>query len=260
MRMTDTTNIPTPNGTETENNLPPVNAEENGESTAPLSEETPVVVAPIETPAPIVEAPVAKPEPDYKKKFSESTRNNQIVMSRFVELQKVLGDITRQEVPTDDEMRSLESDWEYMSDREKRDATKLVVLERRQNQIFKTINDIARDSENSRKLDEFIENEPKLKGKEDAFISFATKDSNQGASMETVLKAFLYDVEEDIAPPNPAPVATAPTESAPSLERGNPSAGAPQDTGRKERSVEELKELRTKNPREYNDLVRKGLI
>lgn len=263
---------PIPTSKETEVEVPPTeNKEQNGTGTVP-EVETPIVEAPVEeTPpaspvevapkdtTPPIDAP-AKPEIDYKKKFGESTRNNQIVMSRFSELQKVLGDITRQEVPTEDEMRNLEPEWEYMSDREKRDATKLVVLERRQNHIFKTIGDITRDSENARKLDEFIENEPKLKGKEDDFIAFATKDSNQGASMETILKAFLYDVEEDVTPPVPTPEVPVETESAPTLERGNPSAGAPQEVGKKELDADDLKELRLKNPQEYMRKIQKGQI
>lgn len=272
--MIDTTQ--TPRGTETE--LPPVIKEgENGTGIVPPIEpvEIPPVEAipPVETPpAPPVETPIV-PEPpvatppapvaevDYKKKFGESTRENQIVMSRFNELQKVLGDITRKEVPTEDEMRGLEPDWDYLTDREKRDAMKMVVLERRQNLIFKTISDISLDSENARKLNEFIENEPRLKGKEDQFFDFATKPSHRGADMDTILKAFLFDFKEtEVTPPVPTPTPTPTPESAPSLERGNPSAGAPQDIGKKELSADDLKALRTSDPRKYNEMVRKGLI
>jgi hypothetical protein len=51
-------------------------------------------------------------------------------------------------------------------------------------------------------------------------------------------------------------------ETPPSLERGNSSGNMPpiDPNKKKEYSDEELKALRTGDPRKYNELVRKGLI
>lgn len=219
-------------------------SEEGEEEETPAKPET-------TTPAPEV--------PDYRKKFSESTRRNQIVESQFRELQKVLGDITKQEVPTDDEMRATDVDWEYRSDYEKMMAKKSVVLERRQNLILASINNIATESEFARSIDEFISTKPELKGKEESFFEFASKPANRGASPDVLLSAFLFEVR-DVTPEQdqtPKPK----TEKRPTLARGTGRGG--NDTPKKKEgtySDEEVKMLRTKDPKKYFKLIREGKI
>lgn len=230
------------------------------EITADTEMPSEIVVPPVTPVVPVVapKTPVTPPV-DYKKKFGESTRRNQIVESQFKELQKTLGDITRQEVPTDEEMSASISDWEYLSDREKNAERKLVVLERRTNHVISTIGNIASETENASKLEQFVESEPRLEGKEEAFYDFVSKPANKGASMEVLLNAFLFEVKDEsvVVPP-----VTPPTEEIPpSLERGNSSGNMPlTPTGKKEYSDEELQVLRTKDPRKYHELIRKGVI
>lgn len=221
--------------------------EEFNEDGSP-KEKTPVVVPPVVTPA--------SPEVDYKKKFGESTRRNQIVESQFRELQKVLGDITRQEIPSDEEMRATDPDWDYRSDFEKNLSLKLVVQERRQNHILSTIGNITKESEKAEKIVTFIEATESLKGKEEAFYDFATNPKNEGAPVDTLLKAFLYDVEEKV-PAQPV----APKEKAPSLNRATPRGGNdPKPKQEGNYSDAELTALRTKNPKEYFKLIRQKKI
>jgi hypothetical protein len=158
-----------------------------------------------------------------------------------------------------DEMKAQVPDWEFLSDREKNAERKLIVLERRQNLMMKTFSNISSETENLKKLETFIYNEPRLKGKEDDFIAFAEKPANNGATMEVLLNAFLFEVKD----PEPTPVVTPPAEDiAPSLERGSPSGNMPPDNSnkKKEYTDEELKALRTGDPKKYNELIRKGLI
>lgn len=254
--MADTTPQTPPEGTQ-----PVAPTEDNkgkeGEGTTPVApvEPKPEVTPPAPVPPP---APPAKEEPDYRTKFGESTRRNQIVESQFNELRKVLGDITKTEVPTDDEMKAQVPDWEYLTDREKNNERKLIVLERRSNKILHTMDTIASETENASKLDKFIATVPELKGKEEEFYNFASNPKNKGASMETLLSAFLFDLSK-LNPP--APVVTPPEEIPPSFERGSSSGNMPpEQTGKKEYSDEELKALRTQNPQKYHELIRKGLI
>lgn len=214
---------------------------------------------PTPEPTPTPEPPKKEtPAVDYKKKFGDSTRRNQIVESQFRELQKVLGDITKQEIPTDEEMRVTDPEWDYRSDFEKNMAIKTVVLERRQNQILNTIGNITRETEDLSKLTDYIESEPKLKGKEDEFIEFATKPANRGASMEVLLKAFLFDgIEENPSDPTPEPK---PKETPPSLSRATPTGGNPPKKTKTEYSPEEIKHIRQTDHKRYMKLVREGKI
>ncbi len=209
-------------------------------------------------PPPPPKVEVKKEEPDYKRKFGDSTRRNQIVESQFSELQKILGDITKQEVPSDEEMGRLVPDFEFLSDREKNVERKVVVLERRQNLMMNTFSNISTETENLKKLENFINNEPKLKGKEDDFIAFVDKPANKGASMEVLLNAFLFEVKPEIEPvvePEVVP------EIAPSFERGTGHGGQPIiKTGKKEWSDEELANLRKNDSKKYNELIRTGQI
>lgn len=206
--------------------------------------------------APVVVTP-AVPEVDYKKKFGDSTRRNQIVESQFKELQKVLGDITRQEIPSDEEMKSVDPDWEYRSDFEKNLSIKVVVQERRQNQILNTIGNITKESELADEIVSFIDNNPELEGKDAEFYNFVTDPKNRGASMEVLLGAFLH--KEGITPKAPVtpqdPVT--PEKKAPSLNRSTSQNGnlvKPKPTG--VYSDEEIKNLRTKDPKKYFKLIR----
>jgi len=232
---------------------------EKGEEKTP--EPTPVVepVPPVTPPAqPVVPtAPEAKPEPDYKLKFSESTRRNQIVESQFKELQKILGDITQQEVPTDEEMMVKFSDWEYLSDREKNAERRLAILEARENKRTLEMKRLEQERETLTKLDEYISTEPRLKGKENEFYEFATRPNNQGASVEVLLNAFLFETTPITAVETVVP----PVETPPALERGNPSGDMPPETRKDgQMSDEELTRLRTTDHKKYNDMVRRGLI
>lgn len=240
----------------------------------PPTPNTPVVETPApEAPAPAPEVPPApepaqpvtptateqKPVINYEKKFADSTRRNQIVESQFKELQKVLGDITKQEVPTDDEMQALVPDWDYLSDREKNSERKLIILERRQNHMLATFASISSETEMFNQVEKFASSEPRLVGKETEFYEFVLDPRNKGASLEVLVNAFLFEntpaVEETVVTPPPV------VEAPPSLERGNPSGNMPAvTTDPTKKTPEELKLLRTTNPRLYNDMVKKGQI
>lgn len=262
--MTDTQDL-TPKGTEGEI-ITPTNDENNGTGTVPPEVKEGAEGKPPTPPEPKVENPIVPPAPpvvqefDYKKKFGESTRQNQIVMDQFRNLQNVLGDITNQEVPTEDQMRQSEPDWDYLTDREKTLAMKMVVLEKRSNLVLRTIHDITLESENSSKLQGFINGESRLKGKEEEFYAYATKPSNKGASVEVLLNAFLFEVKDN-TPPAPAPQDNTPVDTPPSLMKGSPRGGTPPTNPNKDQySDEELKVLRTTNHKEYMRLVREGKI
>lgn len=239
--------------------VPPTPATPRVEATAPAPEPVPVVPTVPEPAQPVTPtAPAPAPEIDYKKKFSDSTRRNQIVESQFKELQKVLGDITKQEIPTDEEMVALVPDWEYLTDREKNGERKLLVLERRQNHMLNTFTSIAKETETYSQLEAFVGTEPRLKGKEADFYEFATDPRNTGASMEVLVNAFLFETTPIV---DTTPVVTPVPEVPPSLERGNPSGNMPPiPTGNQEMSEDELKLLRTTDPRKYNEMIRTGKI
>lgn len=218
----------------------------------PIKKVEVVPVVPVVTPKPEV------PPVDFKKKFGDSTRRNQIVESQFKELQKVLGDITKQEIPSEEEMIAIDPDWEYRSDFEKNLSIKVIVQERRQNHILSTIGNITKESELADEIVTFIDKTPELEGKDAEFYDFVTDPKNKGASMEVLLGAFLH--KEGITPKAPVtpPIdPSTPEKKAPSLNRSTPQNGN-RPPVKKEGTYtdDELKHLRTKDPKKYFKLIR----
>lgn len=248
----------------TQENLPPKKEGEEGENDQSQKGSDPTPPTP-EVPTPPAETPPAPPTPpapetppvDYKGKFSESTRRNQIVEGQKAELERALADITKQEVPTDEEMKEIDPDWEYRSPFEKNQALRLEVLTRKE--AKRDLEARARQvaEENQRKLEEYIFSEPKLKGKEESFAAFATSKKNAGAPMEILLNAFLFEVKDETPPENPTPPVP---ETPPQLNRSTPSGGNPPEPKDKELTPEEIQVIRTTDHKRYNELVRTGKI
>lgn len=220
------------------------------------------------TPAPVppkVEEP-KKPETDWKQKFSNSSRRNQIVEAQLKELQKTLGDITKEDIPTDDEMRAMDPDWDYRSDFEKNLAVKVEAGQRMNRRLHVQVKTIVDESDRATAIALLCENDPRLAGKEDDFFRFASKNENRNVPTDILVNAFLFEAKDD-APETPAtpetPAPSQPTvETPPTLERGNPTGGrapsTPSSTG--DFTPEQLKELRTKNQKEYMRMIRQGII
>ena len=254
--MTETI-TPTPeNGTQTATPQAETVVTPEGGNIPPPSQDPPAV-APIEP---------KKPEIDYRKKFSDSTRRNQIVEAQIKELQKTLGDLTKEDIPTDDEMRRSDPDWDFRDDFQKNLAIKVEATQRMNRRISVRINSIVDESERATSISLLCENDPRLSGKEDDFFRYASKPEHSGVPVDILINAFLFEARDDDLPPAPVAPVTPPApvtpELPPSMERGNPSGGrAPSsNTPSGQLSPDQLRELRTKNPREYNRMIQKGLI
>jgi len=208
-------------------------------------------------------APAPEPEKkevDWKEKFSSSARRNQVVEAQYEALQNIVRDITKEDRPTDDEMRSSDPDWDIRSDFEKNLAIKTEALSRANKRADLEMLRIKEEGKRKLEVAKIIDSEPRLKGKEDAFEAFASDPRNSMAPANVLLNAFLFDAGAAPVTPSPSPAAPVPS-PVPTLGRGNPSGGrppAPRNPG--ERSPEELKALRKHDPKAYNEAIRKGEI
>ena len=211
------------------------------------------------TPEEVPSTPPVPPEPvpviDYKKKFGESTRENQVVTGKLVELEKTLGEITNDEIPTDDEMLADDSDLEFRSDFEKKQAKRMKILEKRQNKIFVNVSSITAEKKRIQALEQIASSDSRLKGKEDKFFDYAT--GKEGVSADILVNAFLFEVQDETPPVPETPKPEIPPSI---LEKGNGNGAQPPQAGKRTLSDEDLKTLRTTNQKKYNEMVKKGLI
>lgn len=194
-----------------------------------------------------------KPKVDYKEKFANSTRENQILRGKIDELESRLGIITKDETPTDKEMKELYPDWDEMMELERKLAINQFILERRLNKTSLAVQDMAAEKEWNEKLDQFLEKAdildefPELKGREKEFKEFAKKPTHKGVDLNIIARAFLYNPEKE-----PEKIETKPV-----LE---PGSGGPKKPEKLGFTDEEIKLMREKDPKRYNLLVKQGKI
>lgn len=211
---------------------------------------------PVEAPAP-EQAPPQQPPVDYKDKFVQSQREAILLNARNQQKDAQLSKLTSKDTPTDDELRSLYPWWDDPNvDNATREFYKDQATRDKQLKATQTLAQTALQKlEFAEKLDDFIEEPPTefkgLKGKEAEFKRFAKKKDNIGLPLDTLAKAFLFDVSDDL-PPAHTPTLT------PGLENGT---GGPRTAPKpKKMPIEEASKLRQTNYREYQRLVMAGQI
>lgn len=137
------------------------------------------------------------------KKLRASTQEAQILYARNKQVQDAIENAAAIEAPTDDEMRKEFSDWDKMSDFEKKIARDSEHNKRKVESITNATTKFKELDKWQKEVDEFIDNpetvanEPRLDGKEDEFRVFATKPTRRGVAFDDLVKAFLFDVESE---------------------------------------------------------------
>lgn len=151
------------------------------------------------------------------------------------------------------------------------------VLDRRQKGIQLNVSKFLGSVTKRNELAAVVSTNPALKGKEEKFIDFASDPKRLNVPVETLVSAFLFEVKDETPAPAvveaPAPIVETPAapavpkkddEPAPvtsALERGTPSGNEPPaPPAKKELDADELKALRTSDPKEYNRRVRAGEV
>lgn len=195
------------------------------------------------------ETPEETPEePDYKTKFTESTREAQILAQKLKEKDELINNLTSKSLPTEDEIKQAYPEWEnyspevqiilknqHLQNKEILETRKMMLdmteEKRWQEDLGKVLTDPAFD---------------KLKGKEEEFKKFVYKPTHKGVSLETLAKAFLFEVKE------PRQVNKAPT-----LEKGSAGLKTMKPAAM---TAEEVAEIRTKDYPRYVELLRTGKI
>lgn len=207
-------------------------------------------------PAPEHPSPPPQEEVDYKKKYTESSRENQIVTAQKRKLVGVIDQAAKVDDISEDELKAKYPDWDALTDFEKKLARETQLANKRfaildeANKEFKDI-----DAWNG-KVEDFVGDpktlidNPELEGKIDDFKYFATKPTRRGADFADLVSAFLYDVSKQPKPKNKGAM----------FETGS---GGPNDKIKPKSdkiSYTEAKVLRTNNYKKYVELLRAGKI
>lgn len=178
---------------------------------APESDPTP---EPVPQPDPTPEAerqPEPEPEPakdDFKKKFSESSREAQKLNAKNKVLSKGIAAASEVEEATEEELQAQYSEWEVMTDTEKRLARENLISSKRfkimheANQVALKIEKWGEDVDSYTEDPKTLVDHPELEGKLEDFKTFANFQGNHGTDLGTLTKAFLYEQSTKPKPVN----------------------------------------------------------
>jgi len=198
----------------------------------------------------------AKPSPDYKKKFSESSREAQKVVAKNRKLVQAIDEAGEVEEPTEDELKVEYPDWELLDDTTKKVAKDNLTNTRR----FALISQARVEAKKIEKWDEdvvkFLDDPqsfidyPDIESLKDDFRLFANKETHHNVPFDVLAKSFLYEQSKTAKPKSKGSMF--PTGS-----------GGPNDKGAKKDgkiSVAESEVLRKTNYEKYKRYLKEGKV
>ena len=205
-------------------------------------------VTPAENPVPPVTEPPVQPEVDYKEKFVQSARENEVMRAKLDELETRNKPLTIN--PTEQELRDMYPEWESYLPSESQILRENLTLKKTIQQTSQTVAEMQADLAWQKDLKAILKNPDfaGIKGREEQFEEFVFKPTHKGVSIATLAKAFLYDPTKDVSPP---PIVPAPEGG---IERGG--SGRQERPKPKELTAEELKTLRQTDSKAYNEYVK----
>jgi hypothetical protein len=201
--------------------------------------------------APTPAAPVIE-EPDYKKKFTESAREAQILASQL-EAERARNQSLTPKDPTEEELRGIYPDWDLMSATEKTFAKRTLATEQISKQALRENAEMRAAQAWEKDLKKATKTYPDLKGREDEFEAFVFKPTHKGVSIEVLAKAFLHDATKTVDTPAPAP---APSPAPTPMERGG--TGRQDPVKPTKLTAEELGALRKSDYKAYKEYIDKN--
>jgi len=193
---------------------------------------------------------------DYKKKFGESTRENQRILSENArltnektELEAKLGKTLSNETPSESDLQNLYPDWDLMSPTERTLLKRQVSLERSVGKLNIALGETTKEVHFDREFDKIAGQYNSLEGKKQEFKFYASQ--NPGANLEVLAKSFLFEEAKTIGA----------LEEKAKVRKGLESGSGGQKTAPKQGLTdEEQAEIRKTDPKRYVKLIQEGKI
>jgi|TARA_Y100000034_G_scaffold19875_1_gene22601 hypothetical protein len=202
--------------------------------------------------------PTPSPEIDYKKKFTESTREAQILHSKNKKLNEAMQKAGEVAEPTDEDLQVAypKLDIEIMDESEKQLFKDNLMNKQRFELITEATKVTKKVEEWYSKVDkhladpETLVKNPGLEGREAEFKVFATKPTRRGVEFEDLTKAFLYDIESKPKPKKKGKM----------FEEGSGGSNEKPNPKGDKITADQARKLRETNYNEYKRLLVAGKI
>lgn len=147
-----------------------------------------------------------EPSPDYKKKFSESSKEAQKIYAKNRKLDQAIDQANEIPDPTEDELKNEYSDWDIMSDSERRLSKEALISKRFRELIIKAREEAKKIEKWAEEVDKFADSPktlidyPELEGKTPEFVEFATSEKHNSVPFNLLVSAFLYEKQKGTRP------------------------------------------------------------
>jgi len=135
-------------------------------------------------------------EPDYKKKFSESTRNAQKIVAKNKKINEAIDEGVNE--PIDKEMKQEFPDWDIMEDYAKELAKESIMSKKFRKNLAEAREEGKKIEKWNDQVDEFIANpetltkNTELEGRLDEFKTYASSETNTSIPFDVLIPAFLH--------------------------------------------------------------------
>lgn len=192
---------------------------------------------------------------DYKRKFTESTREALVLHAQKKQMDDAVEKAAALPEPTEDEIKTEYPDFDLMTDTEKKLAKDNMINKRRFEYIH-AASQAGKDQEQwIEKVDGFIQDpktladNPELEGKTDEFKVFASRPTRRGLNFQDLVLAFLGERSKLSA-----------KHKGKMFETGS---GGPNEKNKPKSdkiSIEEGKRLRLTDYKKYTELLKAGKI
>lgn len=140
-----------------------------------------------------------KPKVDFKKKFSESSREAQKISAENKEINKVIDSADDIPEPTEEEMMEEYTDWDMMDDSQKKLAKEATISKRFREDLSSARKEGKKVEIWNDLVDKFIDNPQNLikysglEGRMEDFKIYATEKSSRDVPFKVLVPAFLHD-------------------------------------------------------------------
>lgn len=148
-------------------------------------------------------------EPDYKKRYSDSSSEAHILYSKNKKMADAISKAGEVAEPTEEELKAEYSDWDDMTDTEKRLAKRSLHDSRKLQAITESAKEFKDLDEWNKKVTDFLidpetlVDHPQLEGKEEDFKTFVTsKSTRMGVDFDDLVASFLYAESQKVKPKN----------------------------------------------------------
>jgi hypothetical protein len=190
---------------------------------------------------------------DYKKKFSESSRNAQKIAAKNKKINEALDEADKMAEPTDEEMKQEFPDWEAMEDYAQNLAKEAIMSKKFREKLTKAREESKKIEKWNVQVDEFVADpetltkNPDLEGKLEEFKIYASDEVNASIPFAVLVPAFLHN--SNIPKKNKGQM----------FPKGN---AGPSDSGKKDNklTLEEGRQLRVTDYKKWKAYLKAGRI